>query len=289
MSPELSDKTHRIYEAALLKLKKHFNAQDLSFLSDASGVIQYIESLDCSDNTRKIYYITLRRTLKEWPDKTDAVKQAEQQYKEKMDTYNRRAYEKMETQAMDDREKALWLDWADVLKTREKAYDTASDLLTYQDYVILCLYTFLPPARVDYAPLHVVEQEDQKPEGNLLVVGPRSMEFVMREYKTASKYGTRHIAISKPLEKVLRNWLELNPSGWLLCSQDGTPMTETQLSARIRTIFQRLVGKPVGVNILRHSFVSFLRKGEPSLKRQKEVANAMGHSIGMSQIYRRIQ
>jgi hypothetical protein len=284
-----SQHTLRIYEACIVKLKKHFNTTSLSFLEDASGVIHYVESLELSDNSKKIYWIALKSTLRDLPDKTDALKAAELAYQLKMDTYNRRAYEKMETQAMDDREKALWLDWADVLKTREKAYDTASDLLTYQDYVILCLYTFLPPARVDYAPLHVVEQEDQKPEGNLLVVGPRSMEFVMREYKTASKYGTRHIAISKPLEKVLRNWLELNPSGWLLCSQDGTPMTETQLSARIRTIFQRLVGKPVGVNILRHSFVSFLRKGEPSLKRQKEVANAMGHSISMSALYRRIQ
>lgn len=289
MSPALSEKTHRIYEAALLKLKKHFNAPDLSFLSDASGVIAYIESLDASDNTKKIYYITLRRTLKEWSDKTDAVKQAEEQYKNKMDDYNAKAREIMERQELSDREAALWLDWSEVLKARERAFETATDIHTYQDAIILSLYSHNVPARLDYSPMQVVAQEQDQLEGNLLVVGPSSMEFVIREYKTAKRYGTQRIPVAKPLKSILRNWLELNPSGWLLCSQDGTPMTEAQLANRIRTIFQRLTGKPIGVNILRHSFVSHLRRAETPFKQQQEIAQAMMHSCSMNTFYRRIQ
>jgi hypothetical protein len=194
----------------------------------------------------------------------------------------------METQEMDEREKALWLDWPEIERAREQAFETATDLYTYQDAIILSLYTLLPPARVDYAGMRVVDTEDEALEGNLLVVKPTRLELVMREYKTAHKYGTKTIVLPKPLETILRDWLELNPSGWLLCGQDGLPMTETNLSQRMRSIFTRLVGKAVGINILRHSFVSYLRRGEPTLKDQKHIANIMGHSVSMSALYRRL-
>lgn len=285
--PDHSQKTLRIYEACLKRLRDHFHSSDLSFLNNSDDVIAMIEGLEVSDNTKKIYFIAVKSTLRDIPEKSEVTKKAEKAYQAKMDEFNRRAYEKMERQELDEREKALWINWRDVIKAREKAYDTATDIHSFQDYVILALYTMLPPARLDYSPMRVVSTLEGNSEGNLLLVSQTGMEFIMREYKTAKKYGQRIIKVSKPLEKVLRDWLELNPSGWLLCTQDGLPMTEESLSRRIRTIFERLVGKSVGVNILRHSFVSFLRKGEPSLKHQKEVANVMGHSISMSQLYKK--
>ena len=287
--PPHSQHTRRIYEACLKVLRDAFKAPNLQFLEDASGVIQFVEAMDRSENTKKMYYIALKSTCRDLPDKTPALKAAELAYQAKMDAYNAAVRERMERQEMDDREKALWIDWPDVLKARTRAFETACDLYTYQDAIILSLYTFLPPSRVDYAPMRVVQSENEAPTGNLLLVRPSSMEFVMREYKTASKYGTNRIRVPKDLDIILRDWLELNPSGWLLCAQDGLPMTEKQLGSKVRAIFTRLVGKPVGVNILRHSFVSFLRKDEPTLQSQKHVAEAMGHSIGMSLLYRRIQ
>lgn len=286
--PVQSDKTRRMYEVCLKKLRDHFAASDLSFLDDSSNVIKYIESLDCSDNSRKIFYIALKSTLRDLPDKTDATRKAEAAYQGQMDVYNAKAYAKMESQELDERERALWLDWPEIERARERAFETATDLYTYQDAIILCLYTLLPPARVDYALMRVVEAEDEAPEGNLLVVKQTRMEFVMREYKTAHKYGTKRLVIPPKLVLILRDWLQLNPSGWLLCTQDGLPMTEPQLGSRVRAVMNRLTGKNVGINIFRHSFISFLRKGEPALKDQKHIADAMGHSIGMSQLYRRL-
>lgn len=282
-----SQHTLRIYEACIVKLKKEFNSTDLMFLADSASVINYIEALPLSDNSKKIYWIALKSTLRDLPDKSDELKAAETAYQTKMDAYNKIALEKMEKQELDEREKAIWLKWSEILKAREKAYETAEDINTYQDYVTLCLYTYLPPARLDYSPLRVVASEEEEPEGNILVVKPRSMEFVIRNYKTAGKYGALTVPVPPKLRTILTHWLELNITGWLLCTKDGDPLTESQLSSRIRAIFTRLTGKAAGVNILRHSYISHLRRGEPALKKQKEVAEAMGHSIGMSVLYRK--
>ena len=74
----------------------------------------------------------------------------------------------------------------------------------------------------------------------------------------------------------------------VLLAENGRPMNEDLLCKRIKKIFFRETGRGTGINILRHSYITDARRGEKPLKEQKELALAMGHSIGMSQLYRRL-
>lgn len=285
-TPVRSQKTVEIYNRCLTQLKAQFNDTTLGFLKNHNAVIDWIESLDRAMNTKKIFYITIVSTLKDLnhADYSAALKV----YKAKQDEYNQRAQQVMEAQEMSEREEALWIDWPDVLKLRDRLYPAIDSLQSYQEYVILCLYTYLPPMRADYAPMVLVRNMADVPTGaNALVIEPRRMNFVFQEYKTASRYGRKEVPVPRPLQPVLREWAQLHPSECLLTNPDGSPMDAKQLSTAVMRIFERHTGKKTGINILRHSFISYMRRGEKSFKKQKHIANLMGHSVGMSVLYKK--
>lgn len=278
-------KTKETYERALSQLRLALKApdNDFFFLKDSAPVIQWIESLDRAVNTRKVYYIAIVSYLKGAPEFADVYPD----YKAKMDSYNAAVSAQMEAQQLSPAEQEKFLEWPEIIKARERIREAAYDLMTYQDYVLVCLYTLIPPARADYAPMRVLT-EDSDQSGNYLLVLPAGLTFVMNEYKTAHKYGQQRVAVPPDLEAILRDWLELNPSGWLLCNSDGKPLSEAGLCQHIISVFKTHTGKAVGINILRHSYVSWVRRNETPFLEQKKLAAGMYHSVGMSQLYRRL-
>ena len=286
--PKRSEKTLEAYGRCFSVLHAEFKDTSLDFLLRHDAVIAFIESLDRSMNTKKLYYIAIVSRLKDLNSPT--FSEAFKAYKAKQDAYNRKAQEVMENQEMDARERAIWIDWPDVLKLRERLAATATNLWAFQDYVILCLYTYLPPMRADYAPMVLVRDMADVPEAaNALVIEPTKMTFVFQEYKTAHKYGRRDVHVPKDLEQVLRVWTDMMPTECLLSNLDGTPMDPRQLSAAVIRIFDKHTGKKTGINILRHSFISHLRRGERTFREQKKIAELMGHSVGMGVLYRRVE
>ena len=282
----LSAKSQAIYQKAIQDICHAFNATSFDILKEHARVIAWIEGLPKALNTKKIYYISLVSTLKRMAD--PSYEKALAAYKGKQDAYNASVKEQMERQEMSVREEENFLSWPDVLKVREAARLDAKDLMTFQDYVLVCLYTYLPPVRLDYSPMAVVTEDPQAKTGNYLLVLPTGLSFIMNEYKTAKRYGQKRTAVPKDLERILREWLDINPSGWLLCDRDGDPLTEKTLGTRLSAIFKKYSGKSVSVNLLRHSFVSWLRRNEKPLLKNKEIAGLMGHSLEMNMLYRRI-
>ena len=78
------------------------------------------------------------------------------------------------------------------------------------------------------------------------------------------------------------------PDGHFLLSVAGEPMTEKYLSAKIQRIFQKLLGKSVSINILRHAYVTKMREGEMSLANKEKLAYSMMHSPLENELYRKI-
>lgn len=285
-----SEKTREAYAIVVKKLRDACapGTSGYDFLLDTEKVLAYIDGKEYANNTKKNYFIACKSLLRDLGD--PSYKPAEAVYERRMlacaEQHDKEAIE----QQLSEREKKLFVSWPSIVAADEKLRSSVADFFDFQDYVIYCLYTYQPPSRVDYAEMRVVHslKEAQDMSGNFLVSEYTGMYFVFKEYKTAYKYGTRVVPVKKNLRKVLEEWLELNPSGWLLCDQKGRPVSDKYLASMVRTVMQKAVGKPLGVNLLRHSFVTHYRRGEKTLKSQQEVANIMGHSTAMSQLYRRI-
>ena len=287
MDQQLSQKTLAIYQKAIRDICTAFQATSFDIFKEHARVIAWIEGLDKSMNTKKMYYIALVSVLKRTGSQEFA--QALKAYKAKQDAYNGAVRQQMERQEMTIAEEENYLAWPEVLKVREAARLAASDMNSYQDYVLVCLYTYLPPIRLDYSPMAIVDREPEETKGNFMLVLPNRITFILNEYKTARRYGQKKFDAPKELEAILRNWLTLNPSGWLLCNSLGHPLNEKALGIRLAGVFKKFSSKSVSVCLLRHSFVAWVRRGEKPLLRDKEIADVMGHSIEMNALYRRLK
>lgn len=164
----------------------------------------------------------------------------------------------------------------------------------FLDFVIISLYVLHPPTRVDYANMKVFIDNSQIPDNYLdnycvLQTNPR---FVFNKYKTSKYKGTKIIEIDNNLHDILIDWLNLNKSEYLLASYNKknniyTPLTENNLSHKIRYIFNKYTNKPASINTLRHSFISFMSKYDQNNISKENNADKMMHSINMAEKYRR--
>lgn len=275
--------TSGTYDRSLATIKRGLNIQEdsLDFLENADAVIEWIDSSKYALNSKKTFYIAIVSTLKK--NQSNSL----EKYRVKMDALNKQVSDKSKEQELSPAEKLKYLEWPQILEVYERIRLAVHDLESFQDYLIVSLYVLQPPVRLDYAPVKVVNTRPEQLEGNYLVLtGPY---FIFTEYKTAKKYG---VSQSPPLPPelcdIINTWRTLVDDEYLLIGANGLPMVAWELGQRLIRTFEKLSGKSVGANILRHSYDSWLRRNEMSFRESAALAAQMMHSQTMSQLYRRI-
>lgn len=284
MAPsEVSLKT---YNAKVRLLRQAVGApeSDFNFLKKTTEIVNYIEGLEASLNTKKMYYIAIVSILKDMKGYTKPLKI----YRDKMMAYNAKQGEIYDKQELSASETGKWLPWDEILKVRKQAEDDVTDLKTFQSYLLLCIYTYLPPMRLDVGALKVVNEAPKEPVCNYYVNG-KHPEILLTEYKTSTKFGTQHIKIPAELVDIIKLYLELYEPEFLFENNKSQPMSEALLSKNIIDIFKKYTNRAIGVNMLRHAYVSHHRANDMPAKKSKALAKSMMHSPETSTLYRRIE
>tara|TARA_R110000868_G_scaffold317063_1_gene577909 strand:+ start:737 stop:1576 length:840 start_codon:yes stop_codon:yes gene_type:complete len=277
--------TLRSYTRSLNILRKALDAQDddLTFLKDYEMVINWIEGSKYALNSKKTIYIAVVASIKS----IDEYAEACLKYREKMDSLNKAVQTGYEAQTLSVSETAKWLPWSEILKVVETARLAIEDCWSLQEYLILALYTMIPPVRLDYGSMMIVPVEPAKPVGNYLVLDSHPY-FLFADYKTFSTYGILRNPIPPALLKVIKEWIEFSDEYLLISKTEGGPLGDVALGQLIISIFQKHCKKNIGVSILRHSYISYLRAKEMPVRQSDKLAKQMMHSPKMSMIYRKI-
>jgi len=274
----------------LLRVAMGVEEGDLNFLKKTTKVIKAIEAMtDVSLNTRKAYYIAIVATVMSLKKGFTRVLEI---YRKKQLEYNNAQSKIYDEQVLSPGEKEKFLPWQDIIAIREKMKgdtDMGTMNKAFQDLVIISLYTYLPPARLDYGALKIVSELPEKLSGNYYV-NSESPEIVLTNYKTAKKYGTHHIKITGELRILLDKYISLLRKNaiYLLENVNDDPMTDGTLSKNISRVFKKYSGKNISVNILRHSYVTHHMAGQKSAKEMNESATGMMHSTAIDIIYRKL-
>ena len=182
-------------------------------------------------------------------------------YREKMLSDVRDYNAEINKQQKTEEQKEGWVEPAEVKQTFEtlkrnatliakKGHLKPADLQEIQSYIILALLSglFIPPRRSkDYCDFKIKSVDENK--DNFIM----KKELVFNSYKTAKYYGTQKVECPPALMKILKDWIKINPTEYLLFDAKYQPLTPVKLNQRLNKIFG---GRPVAVNSLRHSFLT---------------------------------
>ena len=295
-----SPHTLKTYERSIAQIRKALAhgtlSNDFSFLADHKAVITWIDGTDYSMNTKKTFYISLVSKLKSLClVGDDGLAEAASAYRAKMDALNSSIRENAESQELSETEKAKYLPWPQVMECLEKVRLAVDDPWTFQQYLIVALYCLTPPVRLDYAGMKIISNKEMIQAGrppqdtscNYLVLGDKPY-FIFNKYKTEKRYGAQVVPLPPALYEIIDEWRDMVDDEYLLINQNGQPMPEWQLGQTITEVFKKHSGKAVGVNVLRHSYISFQRQNEPAFKTTQALAQSMMHSPEMNQLYRKL-
>lgn len=171
-------------------------------------------------------------------------------------------------------------------------------LYKVQEYALAGLYTVLPPVRNDYRTVRV----NEVPGGNYITIDTSKhiATIVLSEYKTSKKYGSIKLHVTanqnakhKLLYEALKDLCNARKrigDDFLFAPQRGgrDSLTSPNYSQFLTAIYQQYLGKPLGSQMIRKIYLSYLQKDEPSLVEKQNTAAAMGHSTNMQSLYRRL-
>jgi hypothetical protein len=157
-------------------------------------------------------------------------------------------------------------------KTNNNTY-----MMDIQDFIIVSLYYLIPPRRaLDFTEFKI--RNIDKEVDNYM----DKDKFIFNRYKTAKTYGQQIVKIPASLQKIIKQWIKINPTEYLLRDKKGQKLNGPTLTQRFHKIFD----KKISVNALRHSYLS--DKYQDTIKIDKNLKNDMtnmGSSIGQKTTY----
>lgn len=266
--------------------KKPF--KNLAFLRNVDEIMKKVS--EYAPSTQKNFMATFTSVLSLFPSPV---------YKKLYKIYTAKLTEKKsammeargDTMEKTDKEKANWVAWDDVLKTRNTLKDEVAAFVKKRDisaaqyekllaYLLLSIYTYLPPRRnLDYQQMAVVKKWSDKMPTDKNYLDLTGKKFVFNRFKTVKSSGVQTADIPEELMTVIQTYLKQHPAVkakasdiHFLVKQDGTPLTATN---GITRILNKTFGKKVGSSMLRHSYLS--QKYGPVLEEMRADSIAMAH------------
>jgi integrase len=189
-------------------------------------------------------------------------------FKPVIDNFNNVLRNKIEENKLQGNQKKNYIEWEDVIEIYKKLEKTEYDrsLKSYVDFVLLSLYVLFPPRRSkDYAIMKI-----GKPKGKSFNYYWNG-KFYFNNYKTSKDIGNQIFDVPTNLVNIINDFIKKYKVTGLL------------LKKNIQGIYSKLaslLGKQASVNILRHSYISYvLNNNKLSIKDKREIANKMAHSI----------
>ena len=269
---KLSEMTIENYNVFLDRLKRNYDDN----ITDFDKVCEYIYSIGKSLSNEKMYFQALHHHFRITKPEL-ALK-----YKIEFTKIAKKMTDKTKEQLSTDKEKERYMNYPEIQKKAKEVLDGDAPL---EDKLLVGFYCLMPPVRRDYESLTIYSKKPSESDvsgtGNYIVMGRTPTVFI-QEHKTAKKHGAMIRRIPAEVIPLLKEWKRLNPDKKLF---DKTPQT---LSKKLKTLFNALTGKKITVNTIRHSFVNHHRGNEMPLTQKEELAKIMGHSVGMNELYRRV-
>ena len=258
-------------------------------LTDYDAVCAWIDGLELSVSSKKLYYVSLGHKFYE----SDPA--LAQRYRVKSKPLNTIIRDTEIQQRLSNTEREKYLPYDDICAVFEKVeYCPRTSL---EDKLLVGFYTQMAPVRSDYSRLRIyINCEPDMSHNNICIEGDLfdSMMTVMTvnivEHKTSSTHGT----LVRKVPLVLRFMVNKYITDYRACSMGHVDpeylfdFPEHEITTRLQSVFQRHTGKAISVNIIRHAYITKQTEGRPPLAQLMADADELGHTIIAHEKYRRL-
>ena len=281
--PNVTTSTIKSYVQNLEKILKKLENSDYKILENFEKVDKAIENL--SPLTRRNYYNAIIVYLQAVKAKDDIIKK----YVEIRDIRNTEYEAFTKTNTKSEKQEKNWLSKEELDGVLEhwKSFDK-------QKYMVLKLYMMYPLRNdmrdmqlMTYGKYNKMSDEDKKGNNYFLTrQKPLAYFFALNRYKTAGSYGEKLIEIDPSLNKEIGTFLRKSGhTSYLFTKKSGAPFSSIEFSKYVNSIFKK-TGKNISTTMIRHIMATL--SGGEALKKQKELAANMGHSVEMNTDYIKI-
>jgi hypothetical protein len=271
----------------------------LKFLMDFDSVMEKIESLNIAKATKTSYLTAISAVLSTFPKYSRLYKK----YRDKVMEQSTEQQKELLTNEKTDKQKQSMIPMTDVIKIRDKLkkdYDESETIdskiwTKISGYLLLCLYTMIPPRRnKDYSEMYFCLDQPKVLDKTKNYYIASTRKFIFNNYKTSKVYGTQEFVVPEELAEVLNEYINVYQQ---VIKNDYSKTEEYPLLVSfngerlhpingITRLLNKVIGSKVGSTALRHIFLS--DKYADELKEMKEDATMMAHSVQQQKNYTKI-
>ena len=290
---KIKENSLKAYMIILKKLNDNKVVDNLDFLLKKDNVMKLIDEKALT--TRRNYLGAILVALPIVPESEEVL----DFYKEKLSKVNEQYSDKIATHEKSESQEKNWssleelrdvyLEYKKVIKKdkylqKEKLDSKEFNYLT--NYLIVSLYTLMPPIRLDYIMKVIDKESDDDDKHNFLLNKSRNTKmFIINEYKSSKSYGKIKLKIPSELNSIINLYLKFHKDkdNFILNSR-GSGVTANNLGKMITNAFSKYINKKITLNLLRHIYISenvTLAKDSDDSK----LANKMQHSTSTQQKY----
>ncbi len=273
--PNLNEKSIKTYTSILKTISKDLGLKNVKDFNKTKQILEYLK--DMPGSVRKTRLSAL------------LVITGNNEFKEQMlkdiNNYNK----DKKNGNKNEKETEAWMTKEEIKKIFNNLKKRASvnykkgdlkmkELQEIQDFVMLALFTLIPPRRaLDFTEMKIKNIDTEK--DNFI----KNKTMVFNIYKTSKTKGQDKIEIPKELKLILNKWLRVNPTEYLLFDSKGNKLSSVKVNQR----FNKIMNKPkFSVNMFRKVFLT--DKYKDTVKKIKDLENDledMGSSTKQIQHY----
>lgn len=311
----IRDSTLANYKRLLLKINNIITGKEFTNMDFVVNKFKELETFleKQSTSVRKNYINAILVGLT--PDtKTQPPKKYEIVYKklsEMLIVEQNKYVEAKKTNTKNEKEDRNWMPWTDIMKFYKKLERNIKKTVSLKrqqignkameelkQYLVLSLYTLIPPRRNEYADMKIINtenynklDENTKKKNVYLINNSRNKKqfhFGSDSVKSAGSKDYNTFNIPTALNTVINLYLHFHKkehpnTDFLLLDSKGKKMTKNGLTKYINKIFEP-TGKAISTSMLRKIFLSHKFADEKERQNQKlKLAKQMNHSTGTQQ------
>lgn len=273
--------TQKAYIANIKNIKNQYFKTplgDYSFIrDDGEKLINLInESIKYKPATKKSFLISLHSISRGLNAKTEDIF-----YKEMM-RYKKLVEDNTSENTITEKQIENYDTMENLKKILKKMKEET--FIEVRDKLLISLYLLKPPLRNDFEGVKILKKETDD-KINYIIKQCSVYLFYLNNYKTANTYGEKVILYSKdkdPLIYKLLGKLIKYKHDFLFTNEEGKPLSDNTISARVPLLFEKYFNKHITINTIRHIYESELIQspeyGKMSFKEKQDKHEELQHS-----------